>query len=149
MLAGRLAAQKTRPIVISALYFQVSYHRFPSDVGLKKKWIAAIKRDEGPLFRVSKATKVCSLHFLATDFCTNVASGHRLLLESAVPSIFPFTKTKPPIKLPRQRASSTIPAPKPKKRVHAQEDGQPPSTSNVESCSALLMRTSFRYKRLS
>lgn len=58
--------------------------------------------------------------------CTNVASGHRLLLESALPSIFPFRKTKPPKKLPRQRAGSTISTPKPKKRVHAQADGQPP-----------------------
>ncbi|KAH7977673.1 hypothetical protein HPB49_003160 [Dermacentor silvarum] len=89
------------------------YHKFPSDEGLKKKWIAAIKRDEGPLFRISKATKVWPLHFLETNFWENVASGHRLLKESAVPSIFPFRKTKPPRKPPRQRIPA-IPASKKK-----------------------------------
>ncbi|CAN7948855.1 unnamed protein product [Ixodes hexagonus] len=109
---------------------KVSYHRFPSDAEIKKKWIAAIKRDEGPLFQVSKSTKVCSLHFLETDFWTNVASDHRLLQGSAVPSVFPFRKTKPSRKPPCQRTVSTSPARKSKKNKEhhapADADSQPP-----------------------
>lgn len=103
----------------------MSYHRFPSDKGLKKKWIAAIKRDEGSLFRISKATKVCSLHILETNFWENVASGHRLLKKSAVPSIFPFRKTKPLRKPPRQRMFPAIPASKKKcNELHLPADSQ-------------------------
>ncbi|CAN7988745.1 unnamed protein product [Ixodes pacificus] len=108
--------------MIRVLYFQVSYHRFPGDAEIKKKWIAAIKRDEGPLFQVSKSTKVCSFHFLHTDFFTNVASGHRLLRESAVPSVFPFRKTKPPRKPPRQRTASSAQKSKKSKEQHAPAD---------------------------
>uniref|UniRef100_A0A0K8RLC7 THAP-type domain-containing protein n=1 Tax=Ixodes ricinus TaxID=34613 RepID=A0A0K8RLC7_IXORI len=106
---------------------KVSYHRFPGDAEIKKKWIAAIKRDEGPLFQVSKSTKVCSFHFLHTDFFTNVASGHRLLRESAVPSVFPFRKTKPPRKPPRQRTASSAQKSKKSKEQHvpADADSQP------------------------
>ncbi|XP_064463332.1 uncharacterized protein LOC135374270 [Ornithodoros turicata] len=38
---------------------KVSFHRFPKDGTQFKKWIIAIKRDEGPDFRVTKYTKVC------------------------------------------------------------------------------------------
>ncbi|XP_049268707.1 uncharacterized protein LOC119382223 [Rhipicephalus sanguineus] len=83
---------------------KVSYHRFPRDEDTYKKWIAAIRRDEGPLFKVCKATKVCSLHFLQTDFVANVANGYRHLHSSAVPSVFPFKQVKPSRKPPAQRA---------------------------------------------
>lgn len=83
---------------------KVSYHRFPRDQDIYKKWIAAIRRDEGPLFTVSKATRVCSLHFLESDFVANVANGYRHLHQSAVPSTFLFKQPKPPRKPPAQRA---------------------------------------------
>ncbi|XP_070391023.1 uncharacterized protein [Dermacentor albipictus] len=83
---------------------KVSYHRFPRDQDIYKKWIAAIRRDEGPLFTVSKATRVCSLHFLKSDFVANVANGYRHLHQSAVPSIFLFKQPKPSRKPPAQRA---------------------------------------------
>lgn len=70
---------------------------------MKRRWIAAIKRDEGPQFQISKATKVCSKHFVESDFWTSVASGRRLLRDSAVPSVFSFRKSKPPRKPPRER----------------------------------------------
>ncbi|KAL1487063.1 hypothetical protein MTO96_008366 [Rhipicephalus appendiculatus] len=38
-----------------------------------KKWIVAIKRDEGPEFQVGKSTKVCSKHFRSSDFIPSVA----------------------------------------------------------------------------
>lgn len=68
---------------------------------------------------------MCSLHFLETNFWENVASGHRLLKESAVPSIFPFRKTKPPRKPPRQRMFPAIPASKKKcNELHLPADSQ-------------------------
>ncbi|XP_064461767.1 uncharacterized protein LOC135371725 [Ornithodoros turicata] len=82
---------------------KVTYHRFPRDPELRKKWIVAIRRDEGTFFTVSNATKVCSHHFLETDFLANVANGYRHLHHCAVPSIFPFCKTKTSRKPPRER----------------------------------------------
>ncbi|CAN7977461.1 unnamed protein product [Ixodes persulcatus] len=88
---------------------KVSYHRFPTDVALKKRWIAAIKRDEGPFFSVSKATKVCSEHFVTADFWNGVASGRQLLRDRAVPSLFAFQKVAPTRKAPLQRHESQAP----------------------------------------
>ena len=39
---------------------KVSYFQFPSENMLKKKWIHAIRRDEGKDFKISESTKVCS-----------------------------------------------------------------------------------------
>ncbi|XP_064461595.1 THAP domain-containing protein 11-like [Ornithodoros turicata] len=94
---------------------KVSYHRFPKDADLRKKWIVAIKRDEGPFFAVSDATKVCFHHFLETDFLANVANGHRHLQQFAVPSVFSFGETKPARKPPRQRTSPPMSASKRRK----------------------------------
>ncbi|KAL1416270.1 hypothetical protein MTO96_028103 [Rhipicephalus appendiculatus] len=65
---------------------KVSFHRFPNDPEMRKKWLVAIKREEGPLFRVSNTTKVCSNHFVETDYLSNVANGQRHLHEWSVPS---------------------------------------------------------------
>ncbi|CAN8002667.1 unnamed protein product [Ixodes pacificus] len=70
---------------------------------MKNRWIAAIKRDEGPFFSVSKATKVCSEHFVTADFWKGVASGRQLLRDTAVPSVFAFQKVTPSRKAPLQR----------------------------------------------
>ncbi|CAN7943942.1 unnamed protein product [Ixodes hexagonus] len=86
---------------------KVSYHKFPTDVAMKKRWIAAIKRDEGPFFSVSKATKVCSEHFVEADFWKGAASGRQLLRVTAVPSVFAFQKVKPSRKAPLQRSAKT------------------------------------------
>lgn len=32
----------------------LNFHRFPSDQLLKRKWIVAIRRDEGPCFKASE-----------------------------------------------------------------------------------------------
>lgn len=101
---------------------QVSYHGFPADPGMRKKWIVAIKRDEGPLFTVSRSTKVCSHHFLETDFVANVASGRRYLHESCIPSQFCFRPKKPPRKSPRKRQ---VTAPPPKKKSRNEEIQSP------------------------
>ncbi|XP_064456907.1 uncharacterized protein LOC135367543 [Ornithodoros turicata] len=76
---------------------KVTYHKFPRDETLFKQWIIKIKRDEGPLFEVTRHTKVCSKHFTEDNFVPNVASGKRILRDDAVPSVFSFgaPKSKP------------------------------------------------------
>ncbi|KAH8021437.1 hypothetical protein HPB51_015617 [Rhipicephalus microplus] len=86
----------------------VSFHRFPKDAMIYKKWIVAIKRDEGPEFQVGKSTKVCSKHFRSSDFIPSVASGRSLLRDSAVPSVFAFSKEKKERKPPKPRASPQV-----------------------------------------
>ncbi|KAH7978421.1 hypothetical protein HPB49_005483 [Dermacentor silvarum] len=83
---------------------QVSFFCFPKDPHLKKKWIVAIKRDEGKLFVVTKHTKVCSNHFTADSYLPNVVGDRRYLRVDAVPSVFAFGKPKPPArKKPKDR----------------------------------------------
>ena len=93
---------------------KLSFYRFPPEPGLRHKWIRNISRsDQEP----NKNSRVCSIHFKDTDFQAERTdkrfnskknSGKprpaelqkRLLLQDAVPSIFPnlpkyFTKTVP------------------------------------------------------
>ncbi|KAH8018836.1 hypothetical protein HPB51_012790 [Rhipicephalus microplus] len=87
---------------------KVSFHRFPKDAMIYKKWIVAIKRDEGPEFQIGKSMKVCSKHFRSSDFIPSVASGRSLLRDSAVPSVFAFSKEKKERKPPKPRASPQV-----------------------------------------
>lgn len=89
---------------------QISFHRFPKNNENYKRWIAAIKRDEGRHFQVSSVTKVCSRHFLPEDFLPNVASGLKLLRDSAVPSLFSFKKPKQRRRAPRARVPPPVPS---------------------------------------
>ncbi|KAH6938906.1 hypothetical protein HPB50_014693 [Hyalomma asiaticum] len=83
---------------------QVSFFAFPKDPLLKKRWLVAIKRDEGKLFAVTKHTKVCSTHFANDDYLPNVVGGRRYLRVDAVPSVFAFGKPQRPARRkPRDR----------------------------------------------
>ncbi|KAH8029489.1 hypothetical protein HPB51_000727 [Rhipicephalus microplus] len=90
------------------LVCEVFFHRFPKDAMIYKKWIVAIKRDEGPEFQVGKSTKVGSKHFRSSDFIPSVVSGRSLLRDSAVPSVFAFSKEKKERKPPKPRASPQV-----------------------------------------
>ncbi|KAH6934626.1 hypothetical protein HPB50_026162 [Hyalomma asiaticum] len=82
----------------------VSFFAFPKDPLLKKRWLVAIKRDEGKLFAVTKHTKVCSTHFANDDYLPNVVGGRRYLRVDAVPSVFAFGKPQRPARRkPRDR----------------------------------------------
>ena len=78
----------------------LSFHCFPNDrtrTDVRKTWIVAIRRDEGRNFKVTRNTKVCSAHFVPEDFKTSAYTtlpGHsrRILLPTAVPSIFSWTQ---------------------------------------------------------
>ncbi|KAH7963426.1 hypothetical protein HPB52_021150 [Rhipicephalus sanguineus] len=86
------------------------------DTDWRKRWIIAIKRDEGPFFTVTKFTKVCSRHFTEANYLPNVAGNRRFLKQDAVPSIFAFRAPRPPPrKKPRNReplnlVSATVPS---------------------------------------
>ena len=79
----------------------LSFYTFPKDVSVKKKRIFAIKRDEGPEFRVTKSTIVCSDHFVDSDYATGKCQGStsgpsrssktlKRLRKNAVLSVFTF-----------------------------------------------------------
>ncbi|XP_039286915.1 THAP domain-containing protein 1-like isoform X2 [Nilaparvata lugens] len=66
----------------------ISFHSFPNDAVLRKKWIVALRRDG---FNPSKVTKICSNHFTSDCFRNSGWSSLRILNEDAVPTIFDFS----------------------------------------------------------
>ncbi|XP_048022895.1 uncharacterized protein LOC125253136 [Megalobrama amblycephala] len=63
----------------------LSFHDFPSNALQRKKWVCAIRRDEGPTFVIRRAsTLVCSQHFTAAD---DIQGSCRLKV-GVVPSLF-------------------------------------------------------------
>ncbi|CAN7975661.1 unnamed protein product, partial [Ixodes persulcatus] len=75
---------------------QVSYFGFPKDKELFKRWIIAIRRDEGKHFKVTQSTKVCSKHFRDEDVFPGYVNGRKVLKEGIVPSTFRFSAQKVP-----------------------------------------------------
>lgn len=75
---------------------QVSYFGFPKDKELFKRWIIAVRRDEGKHFKVTQSTKVCSKHFRDDDFFPGYVNGRKFLKEGIVPSTFRFSAQKVP-----------------------------------------------------
>ncbi len=68
----------------------VSFHLFPKNAEIKKKWIIAMRRDH---FQPSNSAVVCSDHFTPESFVENFQgrqSHRRKLYPNAVPSIFAF-----------------------------------------------------------
>ena len=73
---------------------KVSYFLFPTEKTLQKKWIHAIRREEGKHFEIRMSTKVCSRHFRKNDLKKSLA-GKIYLRPGAVPSLFSWTRTSP------------------------------------------------------
>ena len=46
---------------------RVGFFGFPKDTSLQQEWLVKIRRDVGPHFKLTHATKVCSLHFNPSD----------------------------------------------------------------------------------
>ncbi|KAK7576198.1 hypothetical protein V9T40_012484 [Parthenolecanium corni] len=83
----------------------VMFHQFPDAKKDKErylKWFHAIKRKN---FKPSKATKLCSLHFLPSDYTQSVSviGGAPRLKKDAVPSVFNFPDHLVPKKPPERR----------------------------------------------
>lgn len=72
---------------------KISFHKLPAQKSLRSQWLHVIKRDPGKHFKITKHTKVCSLHFQETDFVKDKCRIKNTLLPSAVPSIFAWTMT--------------------------------------------------------
>ncbi|XP_020916612.1 THAP domain-containing protein 1 B-like [Exaiptasia diaphana] len=80
---------------------QLSFHHFPKDSILCKRWIQVIRRDVGAHFKITDATYVCSQHFVSNDF--RWTPNRRCLLPDAIPSVFAWSKTSAPRKPPAKR----------------------------------------------
>ncbi|XP_037567456.1 uncharacterized protein LOC119448024 [Dermacentor silvarum] len=118
---------------------KVSYHRFPRDATLYKKWIIAIKRDEGKFFNVTKCTKVCSRHFLPSDFIPSVSCGNNLLRQTACPSVFSFGKMQQLRKPPKKRTSDS-------RSAHQIPDQATAQASTVEDSEARFFDDQSTYR---
>ena len=86
---------------------QIGFFKFPDEEEMKKRWIGAIRRDFGRFFRISGASKLCSLHFKISDISKGLG-GRMSLKTSAVPLIFAWKQTSlwkrpPPTERPYQR----------------------------------------------
>ncbi|CAC5417615.1 unnamed protein product [Mytilus coruscus] len=76
-------------------------HVFPQNEKIKKKWIKAIKRNmDGNRYRLwkpSKTSVVCKLHFLPSDYKSETTCGTvslvKRLKSDAFPSVFPWIST--------------------------------------------------------
>ena len=66
----------------------ISFHKFPEDRELFRKWIVAIRRDVGKEFRVTDHTRVCSRRFKSSDYLTSLTGRKKSLKPTAVPSTF-------------------------------------------------------------
>ncbi|GLH07487.1 Uncharacterized protein GBIM_12972 [Gryllus bimaculatus] len=65
----------------------ISFHGFPRDPELRKRWIIATKRKD---FVPSKYTRLCSKHFEESAFQLRPNASYPLLNRDAVPSVFDF-----------------------------------------------------------
>lgn len=90
----------------------LSFHSFPKTEPSRAQWIVAVKRDEGPYFRISNSTVVCSEHFTEDDFTLPASSpvgygrARRRLKSGAVPSVFSFSAKRCKRVSPTERLST-------------------------------------------
>ena len=80
------------------------FHRFPAIEQRRKEWCIAIRRDRGANFKVTTHTRVCSAHFLPSDY-RRTMYGVRLL-PATVPSVFAWSqRARPQRRLLRRRVT--------------------------------------------
>ncbi|PAA56261.1 hypothetical protein BOX15_Mlig025972g2 [Macrostomum lignano] len=90
---------------------RVSFHTFPKDKEIRKKWLIALRRKD---FEPSPSTQVCSMHFEESCFKEQFAgflpSVKRRLYPNAVPSIFPAFPDHLQPKAEKKRKTATAAA---------------------------------------
>ncbi|XP_069805884.1 uncharacterized protein [Dendropsophus ebraccatus] len=72
---------------------KISFHRIPAfhvEPQRHRDWLNRIRREPGPNFKVSSCTRVCSKHFLPSDFVRTL-TGKRNLKPYSVPCIFQWS----------------------------------------------------------
>ena len=104
---------------------RISYFNFPTDKTRRKKWLHAIRRDEGKDFRVTETTKVCSRHFRSSDLKKSL-HGRVYVKDNVVPSRFKWCPESP-----RKRKTPAVRFPSIKATTKTK-----PSTSTA-TCSSL------------
>ena len=72
----------------------ISWHTIPKNDNLKKEWIVKIRRDVGKNFKITMHSKVCSAHFIESDFRPILHPKKRLLKVGAIPSVFIWNDEK-------------------------------------------------------
>lgn len=65
----------------------LSFHEFPRDGDLKKKWEVAMRRGDSS-FKSIKNKSCCSAHFLPSDFKDSLTGHRRELKKGVIPSVF-------------------------------------------------------------
>lgn len=89
----------------------LSFHVFPKDKERSKKWLIAIRRDIGPEFKITKGTRVCSLHFEKNAYAPATPyTKLRKLKKDSIPSVFNWTIAKKPTRRVLYRQQLTIPS---------------------------------------
>lgn len=77
-------------MMVNNFYFLPYYHlttfRIPEEKGLRTKWIMAIRRQD---WTPSNSSRLCSAHFLASDYQVRPGASSRWLKDDAIPSVFP------------------------------------------------------------
>ena len=81
---------------------RVGFFGFPKDTSLQQEWLVKIRRDVGPHFKLTHATKVCSLHFNPSDMKKGIGGKKMALCKGACPSRFPWRTS------PRKRHPPTL-----------------------------------------
>ncbi|XP_048257142.1 THAP domain-containing protein 6-like [Haliotis rufescens] len=80
----------------------ISFHAFPKAEERRGKLILAIRREEGPLFKISKSTVVCGKHFRREEKRKTICKT--LLRPGVVPSLFAWHNPPPQRKPPMRRS---------------------------------------------
>ena len=65
----------------------VTFHVLPKDAKLLKIWIVKIGRDVGPLFQITSHTKICSRHFIDSNFRITYRD-RKFLKTDSIPFLF-------------------------------------------------------------
>jgi hypothetical protein len=101
----------------------LSFHIFPKDKECSKKWQIAIRRDIGPEFKITKGTRICSLHFEKNAYAPATPyTKLRKLKKGSVPSIFNWTTEKKPARRVLYRQQLSIPSRTPLKAASMQTE---------------------------
>lgn len=110
-------------------------HAFPSEKELLERWVNSIRRLEPGTDRLmwpSPASRVCSDHFLPSDYKETLMGERKRLKHTAVPSVFPYRAPETPC-ASRRRARAT--------KRQQQRERQQLSTSTPPSASPVLIET--------
>ncbi|XP_045468058.1 THAP domain-containing protein 3-like isoform X3 [Harmonia axyridis] len=125
-------------------YRRLSFHGFPfKRPHIFKLWIEAVGRGN---WTPTKYSKLCSEHFLPTDYIDNSGGRSRTLEPDAVPSIFPYHKqvlpeiVDPPMKK-RKVSSVDVESPPPEVKIEMDENMPGPSDESYTDTFESIVKT--------